>query len=109
MRAWARVLVWLVRGRRFRLRGTGVGPRSGPLLVCANHASTVDPPLIPAFLPRPDSWSMAKAEWFRSPFLRWIFRSYQAFPIVRHSPDHRGLRPAMGFLRAGEPLAVYPE
>ena len=39
-------------------------PGQGPLLVCANHISTLDPPLIPAFLPRNDSWSMAKAEYF---------------------------------------------
>jgi 1-acyl-sn-glycerol-3-phosphate acyltransferase len=94
----------------FRVTGRHGVPRRGALLVCANHASTIDPPLLPAFLPRSDSWSMAKAEWFARPgFKSWLFTSYQAFPIVRHSPDRRGLRRALGVLRDAGALIVYPE
>ncbi len=85
-------------------------PRSGPLVVCANHASTVDPPLVPAFLPRSDSWSMAKAELLVRPgFGAWVLRHYHAFPVVRHTPDRRALRRAAEILRAGGVLVLYPE
>jgi 1-acyl-sn-glycerol-3-phosphate acyltransferase len=94
----------------FRVTGGEQVPREGPLLVCANHASTIDPPLLPAWLPRSDSWSMAKAEWFARPtFTSWLFTQYHAFPIVRHSPDRRGLKRALGVLREGGALIVYPE
>ncbi|HLH70380.1 MAG TPA: (d)CMP kinase [Candidatus Dormibacteraeota bacterium] len=85
-------------------------PRSGPLVVCANHTSTVDPPLVPAFLPRPDSWSMAKAELLARPgFGAWVLRHYHAFPVIRHTPDRRALRRAAEILRAGGVLVLYPE
>src|SRR5258708_10144695 len=102
------VRVYLV--GRFHTAGRESVPRSGALLVCSNHTATIDPPLVPAFLPRGDSWSMAKAEWFEQPGLRsWLFRRYHAFPIVRHSPDRRGLRRAQSVLSAGGALILYPE
>lgn len=105
-----RLLVYVYLGRLFRVLGNECVPSTGGLLVCANHFSTIDPPLLPAFLPRADSWSMAKAEWFARPSLSsWLFIQYHAFPIVRHSPDRRGLRRAIGILRDGEALIVYPE
>ena len=110
MRGLMRFIVRVYLAGLFRMIGRESVPRRGPLLVCSNHTSTIDPPLLPAFLPRSDSWSMAKAEWFARPsFTRWLFTRYHAFPIVRHSPDRRGLRRAMGVLRAGGALVVYPE
>lgn len=110
LRGVMRVIVHVYLAGCFRMTGLERVPRTGGLLVCANHASTVDPPLLPAFLPRPDSWSMAKAEWFARPGLvSWLFTQYHAFPIVRHSPDRRGLRRALGVLTAGGALIVYPE
>ncbi len=110
LRGLMRVVVRVYLVGLFRTTGRESVPRSGPLLVCANHASSIDPPLVPALLPRSDSWSMAKAEWFARPSLTaWLFSSYHAFPIVRHSPDRRGLRRALGILQAGGALIVYPE
>ncbi|HEX6548552.1 MAG TPA: lysophospholipid acyltransferase family protein [Candidatus Dormibacteraeota bacterium] len=85
-------------------------PRTGALLVCPNHIGTVDPPLVPAYLPRGDSWSMAKSEYFANPgFTRWIFTAYQAFPVVRHTADRAALRRAFALLNDGHALVVYPE
>ena len=110
MRGLMRVTVRVYLAGLFRTTGRARVPGTGPLLVCANHASTIDPPLLPAFLPRSDSWSMAKAEWFARPsFTSWLFTRYHAFPIVRHSPDRRGLRRARDILREGGALIVYPE
>ena len=95
---------------QFSVEGRENVPRTGPLLVCPNHRSTVDPPMVPAFLPRRDSWNMAKSEYFARPgFSRWLFTSYQAFPVVRHTPDRRALRRALELLAAGHALVIYPE
>ncbi|HXM55649.1 MAG TPA: lysophospholipid acyltransferase family protein [Candidatus Dormibacteraeota bacterium] len=110
MRGLMRFIVRVYLVGRFHCTGRERVPRTGPLLVCANHASTIDPPLLPAWLPRSDSWSMAKAEWFARPtFTAWLFTRYHAFPIVRHSPDRRGLKRALGVVRDGGALIVYPE
>jgi len=84
-------------------------PATGPLIVCANHSATLDPPLVPAFLPRGDSWSMAKAEYFRNPVITWLFRRYHAFPVVRHTADRAALKRSFDLLKRGEVLIIYPE
>ncbi|MGH7902557.1 MAG: lysophospholipid acyltransferase family protein [Candidatus Dormibacteraceae bacterium] len=92
------------------VRGLDAVPRTGGLLVCSNHGSNADPPLVPAFLPRADSWSMAKSEYFEGTgFVPWIFRTYHSFPVVRHTADRVALRRALGLLAAGEAVIVYPE
>lgn len=92
------------------LRGAGNVPRSGGVLVCSNHISAVDTPLVPAYLPRPDSWSLGKSELFeKGPFEKWLFTNYHAFPIVRHSADRRALKRVFDTLAAGQVLVVYPE
>jgi 1-acyl-sn-glycerol-3-phosphate acyltransferase len=93
----------------FRVEGVENVPHEGPLIVCPNHFGTVDPPMVPAFLPRSDSWSMAKVEYFRKPFTRWLFRRYHAFPVVRHTADRAALRRSFDLLKAGQVLIMYPE
>ena len=93
----------------FTVEGRENVPRRGPLVVCANHFATLDPPMVPAYLPRADTWNMAKSEYFRKPLMRWIFTRYHAFPVVRHSADRAALRRAFDLLKAGQVLIIYPE
>jgi 1-acyl-sn-glycerol-3-phosphate acyltransferase len=110
MRGIMRVAVHVVLAGLFRMEGPERMPHLGGVLVCSNHVSNLDPPLLPAFLPRSDSWSMAKSEWFARPSLtRLIFTLYHAFPVVRHSADRKALRRATKILRDGHVLILYPE
>ena len=93
----------------FTVEGTENVPRKGGMVVCGNHFATLDPPMVPAFLPRPDSWSMAKSEYFRKPWQRFLFTAYQAFPVVRHTADRVALRRAFDLLKDGQVLVIYPE
>jgi 1-acyl-sn-glycerol-3-phosphate acyltransferase len=93
----------------FRVVGKENVPRHGALIICANHSATLDPPLVPAFVPRGDTWSMAKAEFFRSRLVSFIFKRYHAFPIVRHTADRAALKRSFDLLKAGEALIIYPE
>jgi 1-acyl-sn-glycerol-3-phosphate acyltransferase len=95
---------------RFHIEGLEHVPRRGGLLVCPNHRSTIDPPLVPAFLPRADSWSMAKSDYFEKGGLTtWVFTRYHAFPVVRHTADRRAVRRAFEILQGGHALILYPE
>jgi len=94
----------------FTVKGIENVPRHGPLIVCPNHSATLDPPMVPAFMPRGDTWSMAKSEYFeKGGFSRWIFGAYHSFPVVRHTADRNALRRAFDILKSGEALVIYPE
>ena len=93
----------------FKCEGLENVPRHGSLIVCPNHFGTLDPPMVPAFLPRGDSWNMAKSEYFRKSGLRWLFTAYHAFPVVRHTADRAALHRSFDLLKAGHVLVIYPE
>jgi 1-acyl-sn-glycerol-3-phosphate acyltransferase len=93
----------------FSVEGRENVPRTGPLIVCPNHFGTVDPPMVPAFMPRGDTWSMAKSEFFRKGWRMWLFNAYHAFPVVRHTADRAALRRSFDLLKAGQVLVIYPE
>jgi 1-acyl-sn-glycerol-3-phosphate acyltransferase len=75
----------------FTVEGTENVPGQGCLVVCGNHFATLDPPMVPAFLPRPDSWSMAKS-YFGTAWQRWLFGAYQAFQSCAPPPTARARR-----------------
>ena len=56
----------------FRIRVVGLErvPKSGPLIIASNHASTMDPVVVGAFLPRKAHY-MAKEELFANPLANW--------------------------------------
>jgi 1-acyl-sn-glycerol-3-phosphate acyltransferase len=93
----------------FRIVGTENVPRTGPLIVCPSHSGTLDPPMVPAFTPRADSWSMAKSEYFKGGIVEVLFRWYHAFPVVRHTADRVALKRSFDLLKAGHALIIYPE
>jgi 1-acyl-sn-glycerol-3-phosphate acyltransferase len=93
----------------FRVVGLENVPRKGPLIICPSHSGTLDPPLVPAFTPRSDTWSMAKSEYFKGGAIEWWFRQYHAFPVVRHSADRSAIKRSFDLLKAGNGLIMYPE
>lgn len=109
MRGLMRFMTTVFLAGLFKIEGLENVPRHGALLVCPNHSATLDPPMVPAFLPRGDTWSMAKAEYFRKSHLRWLFATYHAFPVVRHTADRVALRRSFDLLKSGQALIMYPE
>lgn len=82
-------------------------PKSGPVLIVANHKTNFDPILIGCFIKRPP-FIMAKQELFAGPlglFFGWL----GAFPIHRGTFDRQAFRSAMEVLDHGEPLILFPE
>jgi len=110
------VLRWFMRAMTrtyliglFRIVGVENVPRHGPLIICPSHSGTLDPPMVPAFTPRSDTWSMAKSEYFKGGIVEFLFRQYHAFPVVRHSADRNALRRSFDLLKDGNALIIYPE
>ena len=106
-RALSHVLIWVtVEGLDREL------PRSGPLIVVANHSSALDAPLITSYLApkigRPVHW-MVKHELMTDRLLGPIVRAYGSFGVQRGSVDTDAYRTARAVLDAGRVLASHPE
>jgi cytidylate kinase len=107
LRSIARAIV------RFRVEGDlSALPRSGAMIMAANHASSADPVLIGAFLNqvlgRPLNW-LGKREIVEFPLTGWAFRIAGIHPVDREAADLEAFRTAMRILEAGQTLAVFPE
>lgn len=94
---------------RFEVRGAGNVPKTGPVLLVANHASNLDPPLLAAASPRLTHF-LAKQEVFSIPFIGWFSRRIgHAHPINRERMDRTALRTCAEVLKNEEALAIFPE
>lgn len=94
------------------LRLQGVGgedlPRSGPLLLAANHRSFLDPFVIGALMGRP-VYYVAKRELFQRRLQAWALRSLGAFPIDRGHSDQEAMATAKSILMRGDCVLIFPE
>ncbi|MFD7653997.1 lysophospholipid acyltransferase family protein [Actinosynnema sp. NPDC059797] len=103
---------WIARGPfrtpfRVRVRGAERVPRTGPLVVVANHSSMVDGPILFGVVPRRVVF-LIKQEMFKGvagTLLRWIGQ----LPVRRGEPDRAPLLAAQGVLRDGGAVGVFPE
>ena len=93
---------------RLEARGTEHVPRTGPLLVVANHSSLLDPPIVGGMTPRQLTY-LAKAELFDVPGFGALIRRLGAQPLRRQGADPSALRTAQRVLQGGGALLVFPE
>ncbi|HSM32765.1 MAG TPA: lysophospholipid acyltransferase family protein [Anaerolineae bacterium] len=96
---------------RVRVEGIEGLPRSGPLIIAANHMSNADPPFIggwlaPALGRRPTF--LAKEALFKGP-LGVLIRSLGAEPVKAGGSDIGAYRVAKGILDRGGVVAILPE
>ena len=105
----ARVIARLV--ARVRVEGLENVPRSGPLIVVANHMSNADPPLVVGWLTpalgRP-MHILAKEALFVGPVGAFL-RSQGVTPVRAGGSDIEAYRAARGVLERGEVLCIFPE
>lgn len=92
---------------RLRVHGLERVPRTGGLVLVANHSSLIEPQLIFGMLPR-RSVFLVKEEMFRGPAGFWLRRIGQ-LPVRRGEPDRTPLLDAVRLLRTGGLVGVFPE
>ncbi|MGH2854305.1 MAG: lysophospholipid acyltransferase family protein [Solirubrobacteraceae bacterium] len=94
----------------FRLRRIGSEhlPRSGPLLLAANHRSFLDPFVIGSLTRRP-VYYLAKRELFRRPWQARLLSALGAFPIDRGHGDEGAIATAREILARGDCVVIFPE
>lgn len=93
-------------------RGREHIPRTGSVIIAANHLSWTDPVLLAHFLYNRGRWPvyLAKSGIFRVPVLGAIVRWLRAIPVERGTTDAgRSLTAAERALRDGACVIFYPE
>ncbi|MCO7127046.1 1-acyl-sn-glycerol-3-phosphate acyltransferase [Sporolactobacillus shoreicorticis] len=83
-------------------------PGQGGVLICSNHLSNFDPPMVGVSLSRPLSF-VAKSELFDIPGFGRLLSHLNAFPIRRGTGDRGALRLAIKLIREGHALLIFPE
>jgi len=91
---------------RLRIIGIENVPTEGGGIICPNHRSAIDPPLMSVLLPRP-LYHMTKAELFS--YLGWLLPSVAAYPVRRGRADMQAMRTSITLLRAGRLICIFPE
>lgn len=94
----------------FRMKVTGKHhiPKKGPVIICTNHTSNLDPPVVGTTASRTVHF-MAKEELFKGKFLGGLLRRVHAFPVKRGLADRNALRGGLKILEEGETLGLFPE
>ena len=108
-RIWARMILWTARVR-VRVRGVEHLKRGRPYVLCVNHQSHMDIPIILTALPFRFRFA-AKKDLFRYPFLGWHLRRSGHVPIDRGNPHAavKSLRDAGERIKDGTPILIFPE
>lgn len=93
----------------YRLRVVGMEnvPRTGPVVLVANHSTMIEPQLLFGFVPR-RSVFLVKDEMFDAAAGPWLRRIGQV-PVTRGAPDRAALTTATGVLSRGGLVGVFPE
>ena len=93
---------------RFQVSGREQVPKTGPLLVVANHLSWYDPIVFGLALPR-RAWFFTKSEMFGWPIVGKLCQWTGQIAVHRGEGDRASLEQALAYLREGKMLVVFPE
>lgn len=93
---------------RMEVHGRDNIPEDGPVIICSNHISNLDPPIVGGAATR-DLHFLAKAELFKGKFFNYFFRKLNAVPIKRGTNDRQALRESLTLLKEGKVLGLFPE
>lgn len=93
---------------RFRVRGLEAVPKEGGLLVAANHASYLDIPLVGCGLRR-RAWYLGRQDLFGPSWVKAVCRWLGWIPIRIGRLDREGFGKAVGLIKAGQVVVIYPE
>ncbi|HEU4683361.1 MAG TPA: lysophospholipid acyltransferase family protein [Nitrospira sp.] len=97
-------MAWLC----FRYRVVGTIPRTGGLLVAANHASYLDIPLLGCGMPR-RVWYLGRSDLFKIPGTKPILRWLGWIPLKLGRLDRTAFHQAVRLINEGNVVVIFPE
>ncbi|MCM1339770.1 MAG: 1-acyl-sn-glycerol-3-phosphate acyltransferase [Muribaculaceae bacterium] len=93
---------------RIEINGLENVPKDNNYIVCPNHLSTLDPPMMVAVMPRSVAF-MAKKELFDIPFLRWWIDWLGAFAVNRENLGPSTVKTVQAIKDSNWVLGMFPQ
>ncbi len=93
---------------RMKIIGRENIPKEGPIIVCGNHKSFLDPPLIMITAKRRLIF-LAKAELTKSKFLAVLGWAFDVILVNKNSKDIGTIKASLKVLKNGGCIALFPE
>ncbi len=81
---------------------------NGPALICSNHVSFFDPPLVSISFQK-EIHFLARHTLYSNPVARWIFPRVNVTPIDQDRASMAGLKTAVRLLKEGHRVLIFPE
>lgn len=106
-RAMVRLILFMF--TRLEIAGSENYPRSGNLIIAANHLGRLDVPLVYYFLDRPDVILLIAEKYQKIPLARWFVDRLDGIWVDRFNADFGAMRKALARLQAGGVLVLSPE
>jgi 1-acyl-sn-glycerol-3-phosphate acyltransferase len=94
---------------RMKRIGPCTVPRTGPVIIVANHTSGVDPILILASCTHRTVAFLVAEEFYARPIPRWFMRRVHCIPINRANPGKSVFAACLRTLRSGGALGIFPQ
>lgn len=101
-------MIWYKLVYRLEVYGKENIPKDNKYIVCANHLSSLDPPLMCAVMPRRVSF-MAKKELFDKPLMRWWMDWLGAFAVNREKLAASTIKTATSIQHTDWVLGLFPQ
>lgn len=92
-----------------RISGLEHVPATGPVLVCSNHMSYLDPPVVGVALRHRRLWFMARDSLFTHFLFGRLIRALQALPVKRGRMDRSSWQVFEHLMETGKALLLFPE
>lgn len=93
---------------RMKVVGKENIPKEGQVIICGNHRSFLDPPLIEVTCGRYTRF-LAKEELTKNKFLAFLGYVFDAILVKRDSKEVKALKDSLQTLKNGDCLALFPE
>lgn len=94
---------------RFRWRGAKNLPRTGPVLIVANHQSYIDPPLVGCAMGQRQFDFLARAGLFQSKWLGPLITALHSVPVKENGGDPASIKEIIRRLEQGRIVLIFPE